>query len=210
LRSNNFMVDGQDTNDPSVSGGQLPLNNPDAIQEVRIITNQFLAEYGRNSSSIVNIIGKSGTNEFRGSAFIFHNNERLNACNNLDKSPSQGFCNPNATTEVKKRAPFRKEFQYGFTFGGPLPFLRFGESDGSFFEGGKDRMFFFGDLQRWTDRALGSGTTLNGAPTEAGRAVLQRYANRPQVAALLRFLPAGVPGNLPPVTFTVNGVTETV
>ncbi|HEX6278409.1 MAG TPA: carboxypeptidase-like regulatory domain-containing protein, partial [Pyrinomonadaceae bacterium] len=62
LRSNNFMLDGQDTNDPSVSGGQIPLNNPDAIREARIITNQFLAEYGRNSGSIVNFIGKSGTN----------------------------------------------------------------------------------------------------------------------------------------------------
>ena len=209
VRSNNFMVDGQDTNDPSVAGGQLPLNNPDAIQEVRIITNQFLAEYGRNSSSVVNIIGKSGTNDFHGSAFIFHNNERLNACNNLDKSPSQGFCNPNATDPAKRRAPLRKENQYGFTFGGPLPFFHFGEG-GPFFDSGKDRMFFFGDLQRWTDRALGSGTTLNGAPTEAGRAVLQQFANRPQVAALLRFLPAGVAGNLPPVTFTANGQTFTV
>lgn len=209
VRSNNFMVDGQDTNDPSVAGGQLPLNNPDAIQEVRIITNQFLAEYGRNSSAVVNIIGKSGTNDFHGSAFVFHNNERLNACNNLDKSPSQGFCNPDAADPAKKRAPFRKEFQYGFTFGGPLPFFNFGEG-GPVFTDGKDKTFFFGDLQRWTDRALGSGTTLNGAPTEAGRAVLQQFAGRPQVAALLRFLPAGVPGNLPPVTFTANGQTFTV
>lgn len=46
LRSNNFMLDGQDINDPSLSGGQIGLNNPDAIGEVRIITNQFLAEYG--------------------------------------------------------------------------------------------------------------------------------------------------------------------
>jgi len=209
VRSNNFMVDGQDTNDPSVAGGQLPLNNPDAIQEVRIITNQFLAEYGRNSSSVVNIIGKSGMNEFHGSGFVFHNNKRLNTCNNLDLSPSRGFCNKDATDPAQRRAPFRKEFQYGFTFGGPLPFLNFGEG-GSVFNNGKDRTFFFGDLQRWTDRALGSGTTLNGAPTEAGRAVLQQFANRPQVAALLRFLPAGVPGNLPPVTFTASGQTFTV
>ena len=207
LRSNNFMVDGQDTNDPSVAGGQLPLNNPDAIQEVRIITNQFLAEYGRNSGSVVNIIGKSGTNDLHGSAFIFHNNERLNACSNLDKAA--GFCNQNASDPAKTRAPFRKEVQYGFTLGGPLPFLGFNEG-GPVFTSGKDRTFFFGDFQRWTDRALGSGTTLNGAPTEAGRAVLQQFANRPQVAALLRFLPAGTPGNLAPVTFTVGGQTYTV
>ena len=42
-RSNNFMIDGHDINDPSVSGGQQAINNPDIVQEVRLITNQFLA-----------------------------------------------------------------------------------------------------------------------------------------------------------------------
>ena len=125
LRSNNFMIDGQDINDPSVSGGQIALNNPDAIQEVRIITNQFLAEYGRNSGSVVNFIGKSGTNNFHGSAFIFHNNDSLNSCSNSDKRA--GFCNPSATDTSRQQAPLRKENQYGFTFGGPLTFLAFGE-----------------------------------------------------------------------------------
>ena len=53
VRSNNFMIDGQDINDPSVSGGQQAINNPDIVQEVRLITNQFLAEYGRNSGSVL-------------------------------------------------------------------------------------------------------------------------------------------------------------
>ncbi len=105
LRSNNFMIDGQDINDPSVSGGQIAINNPDAIGEVRIITNQFLAEYGRNSCSVVNFIGKSGTNDFHGSAFIFHNNDSLNACSNLDKRA--GFCNPSATDTSRQGAPLR-------------------------------------------------------------------------------------------------------
>ncbi len=211
LRSNNFMIDGQDINDPSVSGGQIQLNNPDAIQEVRIITNQFLAEYGRNSGSIVNFIGKSGTNDFHGSAFVFHNNEHLNTCSNLNRSASVagsrviGFCNPNGTVEAQKRAPFRKEFQYGFTFGGPLTFLKFGEGGPTFFKA-KDRTFFFGDYQRWTDRALGSGFTLNGAPTVEGRAILQQFANRPQVAALLNFVQPGTP-NGTSATFTSGGQT---
>src|SRR6267378_5695717 len=46
VRSNNFMIDGQDSNDPSVTGRQQSLNNPDIVQEVRLITNQFAAEYG--------------------------------------------------------------------------------------------------------------------------------------------------------------------
>ncbi len=204
LRSNNFMLDGQDINDPSLSGGQIAINNPDAIGEVRIITNQFLAEYGRNSGSVVNFIGKSGTNNFHGSGFVFHNNENLNACNNLEKQA--GNCNPNALDEAKKIAPVRKEFQYGFTFGGPLTFLGFGEGGPSVWKG-TDRTFFFGDYQRWTIRSLGTGATINGAPTEAGRAILQReVGNRPQVAALLRFLPAGTPnGQTRPFRATPTG-----
>ncbi len=208
LRSNNFMIDGQDANDPSVAGGQIALNNPDAIQEVRIVTNQFLAEYGRNSGSVVNFVGKSGTNNFHGSAFWFHNNENLNACSNLDKSA--GFCNPIATTEARKIAPRRLENQLGFTFGGPLPLPWFGDGNDPSFRSGKDKTFFFGDYQNWTDRALGSGFTLNGAPTEAGRQVLQSIVgNRQQVQALLTFVQPGV-ANGQSATFTVGGVTHTV
>jgi len=60
LRSNNFLLDGQDNNDFGVGGGVVQLNNPDLIQEVRLVTNQFSAEYGRNSSSVFNAITKSG------------------------------------------------------------------------------------------------------------------------------------------------------
>jgi hypothetical protein len=189
LRSNNFMLDGQDINDPSLSGGQLQLNNPDAIQEVRIVTNQFLPEFGRNSGSVVNFIGKSGTNEFHGTAFWFHNNKKLNSCSNLEKA--SGSCNPLSADPAKRVAPFRLENQIGFTFGGPLHLPWFGEG-GPYYRSGKDRTFFFGDYQRWTDRQLGSGFTVTGAPTEAGRAILQQnFGNRPQVAALLQFYPAG-------------------
>jgi hypothetical protein len=203
------MLDGQDINDPSVAGGQIAINNPDAIGEVRIITNQFLAEYGRNSGAVVNFVGKSGTNKFHGTGFVFHNNENLNSCSNLDKQA--GFCNSASTNPSRREAPFRKEFQYGFTFGGPLPIPNFGNRapDEPYFKLLRDRTFFFGDFQRWTDRQLGSGFTLAGAPTEAGRAVLQQFANRPQVAALLRFLPAGTP-NGQSRSFTVGGNTFTV
>ena len=66
VRSNNFKLDGQDMNDPTFTGAEVALNNPDAIQEVTIITNQFRAEYGHNAASIVNVVGKSGTNEYHG------------------------------------------------------------------------------------------------------------------------------------------------
>ncbi|HKP70663.1 MAG TPA: TonB-dependent receptor, partial [Pyrinomonadaceae bacterium] len=197
LRSNSFLLDGQDMNDPTFTGGEVALNNPDAIQEVRIITNQFRAEYGRNASSIVNFVGKSGTNDYHGSLFWYHNNEYLNACNNLDKLATgapTGFCNRNAATDARKRAPFRRENQIGFTLGGPLTVPWFGNAGDPLLWRGTDKTFIFGDYQRWSDRELVSGPTLRFAPTTAGRAVLQSVAaNRPQVQALLDFVPAGIP-----------------
>jgi len=208
VRSNNFMVDGQDNNEPGVAGAAQPLNNPDVIQEVRLITNQFLAEYGRNSSSVFNAITKAGTNAYHGSLFWFHNSNALNACSNTDKRA--GFCNANAANPSQRHAPFRIENQIGGTLGGPLHLPRFGEG-GPTYISGRDRTFFFGSYQRWSDRQLGSGTTLNGAPTEAGRQVLQAAAgNLPQVAALLRHLPAAQSPINKNATFTLNGQNFTV
>ncbi|MBI1745098.1 MAG: TonB-dependent receptor [Acidobacteria bacterium] len=200
LRSNNFMIDGQDTNDPSVTGRTQPLNNPDIVQEFRLITNQFAAEYGRAAGSVVNIVTKSGTNKFHGSLFWFHNDNNLNSRSNQDQAPVR---QPDGTVKPKfKDAPFRLENQVGGTFSGPI--LR-------------DKTFFLGSLQRWTDRRLGSGTTIRGVPTEEGRQILQRIAgNKPQVQALLKFLPAAqapipggviVDGNTIPVG-TLSGSTS--
>lgn len=206
LRSNNFLIDGQDNNDFGVGGGAVQLNNPDLIQEVRLVTNQFTAEYGRNSSSVFNAITKSGTNEYHGSGFWFHNDNALNACDNLNKRA--GFCNPSATDPSRRHAPFRVENQTGLTFGGPLHLPRFGEG-GPGYVSGRDRTFFFVSLQRWWDRQLGSGIEVKTIPTAAGRATLQSLVgNRPQVQALLEFLPAAqtpIPGAF--VNFTLNGAT---
>ena len=156
VRSNNFMIDGQDSNDPSVTGRQQPINNTDTIQEVRLITNQFAAEFGRAAGSIVNAVTKNGTNQFRGTAVPSANRDDWNARNNLDKAA------------LRTEAPLREENQYGGTLGGPVVRNR----------------TFFGAYQRWTNLQLGADNTLNGAPTEAGRAVLQSVAGScPQVAA---------------------------
>jgi hypothetical protein len=208
VRSNNFMVDGQDNNEPGVAGAAQPLNNPDLIQEVRLITNQFLAEYGRNSSSVFNAITKAGTNSYHGSAFWFHNSNPLNACSNTEKRA--GFCNANATDQSRTHAPFRIENQIGGTLGGPLHLPRFGEGGPSYISG-RDRTFFFGSYQRWSDRQLGSGETLNGAPTEAGRQILQSAAgDLPQVQALLRHLPAAQTPISQTASFTRGGQNFTV
>jgi len=194
VRSNNFMIDGQDNNDFGVAGASIPLNNPDLIQEVRLVTNQFTAEFGRNSSSVFNAITKRGGNQFHGSAFWFHNDNALNACSNLDKNA--GFCNPNSTVQSRTHAPFRIENQAGGTIGGPII---------------KNKTFFFAAIQRWWDRQLGSGVTIVGVPTEAGRSVLQAQAGtRPQVAALLRFLPAAQTATGQSATFNIGANQFTV
>jgi hypothetical protein len=206
-RSNNFMIDGQDNNNFGVAGSTIPLNNPDAIQEVRLVTNQFSAEYGRNSSAVFNAITRSGTNQYHGSGFWFHNDNALNACSNVQKAGANGFCNPNATDASHRKAPFRVENQLGGTVGGPLHFPRFGEGGPSYING-RDRTFFFFAIQRWWDRQLGVGQTLNGAPTAEGKAIIEQAAgDLPQVRALLDFLPAAATPLNQTVRFQRNGQT---
>jgi hypothetical protein len=184
VRANNFIIDGQDSNDAVVSGRQQSINNPDVVEEVRLITNQFAAEYGRSAGSVMSIVTRSGTNNLHGSAFWFHNDNTLNSRTNLDKNAG------------RLGAPFRVENQVGVTAGGPII---------------RNRTFFFGAYQRWTDRRFQSGNTLNGAPTERGRQVLQQAAaTRPHVASLLRFLPAAQTPIDRTAVFALDGQNYTV
>ena len=69
-RSNNYMVNGGDGNDIFANGPAIQ-PSPDAIQEFRVLTNTFDAEYGRNSGSVVNVVTKSGTNDLHGDFYEF-------------------------------------------------------------------------------------------------------------------------------------------
>src|SRR5215471_12431774 len=77
--SNNFMVDGATTNGNPRGGVTNLTPNADSIQEVRIQTNNFSAEYGRNAAAIVNVETKSGTNNLHGTLSWFHTDTHLNA-----------------------------------------------------------------------------------------------------------------------------------
>jgi len=122
---NNFMLDGIDNNNVQLAaqGRQAETVQPsvDAIQEFKISTNSFSAEYGRATGAVVNASIKSGSNTFHGTAFEFLRNEKLDAKNFFD-SPTA------------KRPPFKRN-QYGFSFGGPVI---------------RNETFFFGDYE-WTD-----------------------------------------------------------
>lgn len=101
-RANNFMVNGGDANDLYVNlPGVQP--SPDTIQEFRVLTNTFDAEFGRNSSAIVNVVTKSGKNQVHGDLYEFLRNKVLNA---------RGFFDANT--------PDFKQNQFGGTLGGPI------------------------------------------------------------------------------------------
>jgi outer membrane receptor protein involved in Fe transport len=108
-RSNNFSVNGGDANDLFAN---LPTvqPSPDSIQEFRVLTNTFDAEYGRNSGSVVNVVTKSGTNQWHGSTYEFFRNKVLNA-NNYCLTAAEGLpCDK----------PQSNQNQFGGTFGGPI------------------------------------------------------------------------------------------
>ena len=87
-RANNFSVNGGDANDQFVN---LPTiqPTPDSVDEFRVITNTFDAEYGRNSGSVVNVITKSGTNSFHGNVYEYFRNTVLDSTGYFDTSKPQ-------------------------------------------------------------------------------------------------------------------------
>jgi hypothetical protein len=116
--SNNITIDGLDNNDDRLARERFQ-PSLDSIAEVQVITNQFSSEYGRASGGRVNIRTKAGTNKFRGRAYIYYRNSDFNA--NTYNNNRRGL----------SKLPF-KEYNPGFTFGGPVPFWYF-----------KNRTYFF-------------------------------------------------------------------
>jgi hypothetical protein len=74
----NFQLDGGN-NTAGLRGTGNPAPNPEAVQEFRVLTNGYSAEYGRYSAGVVDIVTKSGTNIFHGAVFDFYRNESLNS-----------------------------------------------------------------------------------------------------------------------------------
>ena len=107
----NYVLDGGQNND-HYSNAPVPLPNPDALQEFSVQTNNFSAEFGRNSGGIVNAVTKSGTNELHGSGFLYMRHHNLNA--------AQWNAPPDPDDPSKKANDGLKRNQYGGTVGGPV------------------------------------------------------------------------------------------
>ena len=101
-RANNFSVNGGDANDLFTNSPTVQ-PSPDSVEEFRVLTNAFDAESGRNSGSVINVVTKSGGNQFHGNAFEFLRNKVLNA---------KGYFEPS-------KAKYNQN-QFGGTFGGPI------------------------------------------------------------------------------------------
>jgi len=123
-RSVNISVDGGDNND-GVVRGLLQQFSADAIQEYKVTTQRYSAEFGRSTGGLVNVITKSGTNEFRGSAFLFARNQSLNAKTYFEQQHA-ATDQVVATSDLTKQ-PFSQQ-QVGGSIGGPIK---------------KDKAFFF-------------------------------------------------------------------
>src|SRR5215467_6852462 len=112
-RANSVQVDGVDNND-TTSNGVRPTISQEAVAEFQINRSGYDAEFGRATGGVINIVSKSGANQFHGNVYNYFRNERLDARNVFAKAQQQD-------------PPFKRN-QPGFTFGGPIK---------------KDRSFFF-------------------------------------------------------------------
>src|SRR5207245_1338117 len=114
---NGFLIDG--VSNKGLSGGFDLQPNPDMVQEFRVETNNLSAEFGNSAGSITQVVTKSGTNNFHGTAWEFLRNGKLDAAEFFEHTAGGG------------KPAFRFN-QFGATVGGPVK---------------KDKIFFFGSFE---------------------------------------------------------------
>jgi len=130
---NSLVIDGADDNNTffgqtlgRTGSGRAPYQfSQDAVQEFQVNRNAYSAEYGRAGGAVINVVTKSGTNEFHGSAFEFFRDKSLNANSYANKIIRNDSVDP--PIPPRPKAPFRIN-QFGASFGGPIV---------------KDKAFFF-------------------------------------------------------------------
>ena len=105
-RNVNYLIDGGDNTDDTI-GGALQNFNLESVQEFKIQTMQYKAEYGRSSGGVLTVITKTGTNQFAGSVWEFARRKGLNSETESEKLSNSG------------KADYTRD-QYGASFGGPI------------------------------------------------------------------------------------------
>jgi len=130
LDGQNWSVDGGFNLDSGSNNSVFNQVGVDFIQEVDVQTSNYDAEFGRSASSTINVVTKSGGNQYHGGGFEFVQNNTFNAENKGTRLTSPGF------TGYKAVPPFHFN-DYGWDFGGPIPFIQ-----------RKGKLFFFAG-QEW-------------------------------------------------------------
>ena len=175
-RNNNFLLDGVDNNDTSVPGGPdgVLAANPDSTQEFRVITDNFNAEFGRNTGAIIDVVTKSGTNTFHGDAYEFG---RWNGFGG-----ARDWFNPaEVNGEPSRMNPYVRN-QFGFSIGGPII---------------KNKTFFF--FNQEFDRFRTTLTNQSTVPTAAFKTGVFTYTDPNGVQTPVNLLPGSAQNlqNLP-------------
>ena len=175
---NNITLDGSNNNEVAIGSqtGQQP--RPDAVQEFRLLTSNFEAEFGRNTGAVINVVTRSGTNDFHGNARIFYRPTFLSAARFFDQNdptdPARrnvGDCPANIALRNRENCDMRRTFErkeIGGNFGGPVYLPRFGEGGPALFKG-QNKAFFFVDYERRA-QLIGASQTVSNLPSAAERA----------------------------------------
>lgn len=215
----NWLVDGSRNVDTGSNLTLLTTPSIDAIQEFTILTSNYAPEFGRNGGGVINVVTRSGSNDFHGTIYEFLRNDALNARPAFQTVPLAGINKLNG--EPRYKAPLRYN-DYGFTIGGPLYLPRFGEGGPSVYNG-KNRSFFFYS-QEWkktrsVNTAVGTVPTIeqrNGIfagtikdpitgvnfPSVGGNSIIPLSRFDPNALAILNFWP--LPNEVSPGTTTLN------
>jgi hypothetical protein len=153
---NNITLDGANNNEIAVGGAIGTQPRPDAVEEFRLLTSNYEAEFGRNTGSVVNVVTRAGTDEYHGNVRFFYRPTFLSAAG--------FFAKANATPEqIAGGADLRRSFErkeFGGNFGGPV------RIPGLYNGGG--RTFFFVDYEGRRQK-IGDQRTVTGLPTLAER-----------------------------------------
>ncbi len=186
---NNITLDGSNNNEVAVGGTSGVQPRPDAVQEFRLLTSVPEAEFGRNSGAVINVVTKSGTNDFHGNIRAFYRPTVLSAARYFDQNDPTDLPRPGTTNDFRRRFE-RKEF--GGQIGGPIYVPHFGEG-GPFVHSGKNRHYFFVDYEG-RRQLIGNSQTITGIPTAEERlGIFTRPASDPLIDPALSTTATRVP-----------------
>jgi hypothetical protein len=150
---NNLTIDGTTNVDTGSNGTQHIALSLDNIAEFKLLTSNYQAEYGRSSGGEIQIVTKSGTNQFHGTGFYFHRHEQFNANSFFNKANGR-IGDPVTGIERNPRNFFRYN-QQGYNIGGPVLLPK---------KALKDKLFFFWS-QEWQEQLVPQAARLSRVPT---------------------------------------------